>query len=229
VKGDGLQWDHWLAVGDEAALRWSLGVFADLLPEEAEFPTGGVAQEIDERKDFGDLNFTARVTAFTDLGANGMLQGGASARAIPDYTAIDEVNGLAQAGLDNTVFGADLTEGLVSSGDTGFDVADPDGTPGSGDETLAVLDDAVFGYYGFADYAWNRYNSAGLQYSAAEIPDLAGSDVAELELYYTHWFSEFHRLRVAAVAVADDTSEDSYRLALQDTGIVGAHGHGINW
>lgn len=245
VKGDGAQWDHWLPVGDEAALRWSLGVFADLLPEEAEFPSGGVTQEVDERKDFGDLNFTARVTAFTDVGESGMFQVGASARAIPDYTAVDEANGLTTTGLDNTVYGTDLTygwtdetglrrltlgiEGLLASGDTGFDVTDPDAMPGTGDETLAVLDDSVFGYYGFVDYAWNRYNSAGVQYSAAEIPDAAGSDAAELELYYTRWFSEFHRLRFVVVAIEDDTSEDAFRLALQYTGIVGAHGHGINW
>jgi hypothetical protein len=245
VKGDGAQWDHWLPVGDEAALRWSLGVFSNLLPEEAEFPTGGVTQEVDERKDFGDMNFTARVTAFSDLGENGMLQAGISARAIPDYTAIDEVNGLSTEGLDNTVYGLDLTygwvddtglrrftlgaEGLLSSGDTGFDVTDPDGTPGTGDETLAVLDDEVFGYYGFVDYAWNRYNSAGVQYSAAEIPDLSGSDVAELEVYFTHLFSEFHRLRLVAASIEDDTSEDAWRLAVQYTATVGAHGHGINW
>jgi hypothetical protein len=245
VKGDGAQWDHWIPVGDEAALRWSLGVFSNLLPEEAEFPTGGVTPEIDERKDFGDLNFTARVTGFGDLGESGTLQVGASARVIPDYTAVDDANGLSEAGLDNSVWGVDLTygwvdetglrrltlgaEGLVATGDTGFDVTDPDGTPGTGDETLSVLDDAAFGYYGFADYAWDRYNGAGLQYSGAEIPDAAGSDVAELELYYTHWFSEFHRLRLVAAAIEDDTSEDALRFAVQYTGIVGAHGHGINW
>ncbi len=245
VKGDGVQWDHWLPVGDEAAVRWSLGAFASLLPEEAEFPTGGVAQEVDERKDFGDLNFTARVTGFGDVGVNGMLQVGASARAIPEYSAVDEVNGLATSGLDNTVYGVDLTygwvdetglrrftlgaEGLLSSGDTGFEVLDPDTTPGTGDEVLTVLDDSVIGYYGFADYAWSRFNSAGVQYSGAEIPDASGSDVAELEVYFTHWFSEFHRLRFVVASIEDDTSEDAFRLAVQYTGIVGAHGHGINW
>jgi hypothetical protein len=143
------------------------------------------------------------------------------------------------------VYGADVTYGwvddagerqvtvgaevLISSGDTGFEVIDPDTTPGSGDETLRVLDDSVFGYYAFADYAWDRWNSAGAQFSAAEIPDVTESDVSELEVYYTRWLSEFHRLRVVVAAVEDDTSEDAWRIALQYTGIVGAHGHGINW
>lgn len=245
VKGDGVQWDDWLPFGDETAVRWSLGVFSSLLPEQAAFPTGGVSREVAERKDFGDLNFSARVTGFRDLGTNGTLQLGASARAIPDYTAQDAVNALEQSGLESTVYGLDLTygwvgdtgeeritlggEALLSTGDTGFDVNDPDTTPGTGDETLTVLDDSAFGYYAFADYAWDRYHSAGLQYSAAEIVDATGSDASELELYFTRWFSEFHRLRFVVASIADDTSEDALRFAIQYTGIVGAHGHGVNW
>lgn len=245
VKGDGVQWDHWLPVGDDAALRWSLGAFASLLPEEAAFPTADVVTEVDERKDAGDLNFTARVTGFTDLSTASTLQLGASARAIPDYSVVDEVNALGETGLDSTVFGLDVTygwvdetgekrltlgtEALFSTGDNGFAVDDPDTTPGTGDETLTVLDDSVFGYYAFADYAWDRFHSAGAQFSSAEIPDQAGSDVSELELYFTRWFSEFHRLRFVVSTTDDDTSDDALRFALQYTGIVGAHGHGINW
>src|SRR5207248_2602866 len=33
VKGDGVQWDSWTSVGDKTALRWSLGVFNNLLRE----------------------------------------------------------------------------------------------------------------------------------------------------------------------------------------------------
>ncbi|NOT30777.1 MAG: hypothetical protein HOP15_10065 [Planctomycetes bacterium] len=245
VKGDGVQWDHWLPVGDEAAVRWSLGIFSGLVPEEAEFASGGVSQELAERKDFGELNFTARVTAFGDVGSHGTWQLGASARAIPEFTAVDAVNALRQDGLDSTVFGADLTygwvddtgqervtlgvEALVSSGDTGFDVDDPDTTPGTGDETLVVLDDSLFGAYVFADYAWDRFHSGGVQFSAAEIPDAAGSDVSELELYFTRWLSEFHRLRFVVASSEDDTRADALRFAVQYTGIVGAHGHGVNW
>ena len=245
VKGDGLQYDHWFAVGDESVVRWSVGAFSNLLPEELDFPTAEVEQEIAERKSLGDFNFTARVTGFTDAGESGILQLGASARAIPDYSVTDDANGLTEQGLDNEVFGADVTygwvdetgekrftiggEALVNTGDTGFDLADPDGTPGTGDETLSVLDDSVFGYFGFVDYAWDRFDSAGVQYSAAEIPDAAQSDVAELEVYYSHLFSEFHRVRLVVASIEDDTSEDALRVAVQYTATVGAHGHGINW
>ncbi len=245
VKGDGVQFDHWFAVGDASAVRWSIGAFDTLLPEELAFPTADVEQSIEERKSIGDFNFTARVTGFSDVGESSTFQLGASLRAIPDYAVEDPVNALSELELDNQVYGVDLTygwtddtaqrrltiggEALLNSGDTGFDVADPDGTPGSGDETLTVLDDSVFGYYAFADYAWNPFNSAGVQYSAAEIPDAASSDVAELELYYTHLFSEFHRLRLVGGMIEDDTSEDALRVAIQYTATVGAHGHGINW
>jgi hypothetical protein len=258
VRGDGLQWDHWIPVGDAAALRWSLGAFADLLPEEAEFPTADestgeeVRREVGERKRAGDLGFTGRVTAFSDLGSNGTVQLGASVRGIPEYTAtFRETNDpglsgaeLEQSDLESWVYGADLTygwvddtglrrwtvgaEALVSTGDTRFDL-DPGDPAVEGDATLTVREESVLGYYAFADYAWSRYDSAGLQYSAAELTDAAGSDVAELEAYYTHGFSEFHRLRLVVSSLADESSEDALRVAVQYTAFVGAHGHGISW
>jgi hypothetical protein len=245
VKGDGLQWDDWIAVGDSTAVRWSIGAFANLFPEELEFPTAEVEQSVAERKDFGDLNFTARLTGFTDVGASGTLQLGASARMIPSYSVEDGANGLSQEELESSVYGGDLTygwtdetgqrrvtagiEALVSSGDTGFDVSDIDGIPGTGDETLDVLDDSVFGYYAFGDYAWNRFNSAGVQFSAAELPDASQSDVSELEVYFSHQFSEFHRMRLVAVSIQNEADDDALRFAVQYTAFVGAHGHGVNW
>ncbi len=246
VKGDGVQYDQWAAVGDKSALRWSLGVFANLLPEEAAYPVADVALEIDERKDLGDLNFTGRVTAFRDVSENGTLQLGASARIIPEYTVLDEVNDLSEAELGNEVFGVDLTygwiddtgqrrwtlgvEALANSGDIELSVLDPDGTPANGDESLNVKDETVFGFYGFLDYAWSKYRSAGVQYSRATLSDAAETELSEIELYTTRWLSEYHRLRLVGVWSNDDTAdEDSYRVALQYTAIIGSHGHGINW
>jgi hypothetical protein len=245
VKGDGLQFDHWFAAGDSAAVRWSVGAFADLLPEEVEFEVAGVEQEVDDRKNAGDLNFTARLTGFSDAGQSGTFQLGASLRAIPDYSLVDEANGLSQEGLDSTVYGLDATygwvdetglerwtvgaEALLNTGDTRSRLSDPDGSPGTGDEALTVLDDSGFGWYAFVDYAWDRFHGAGLQYSAAEIADASGSDASELELYYSHLLSEFHRLRLVATRIEDDGSEDALRFAVQYTATVGAHGHGINW
>lgn len=242
VAADGLQYDGWTPVGDTTAMRWSLGVFASLVPE-SELEDGEPVVGVADRKDAEDLNFTARLTAFTDAGENGVLQAGASGRFIPDATA--ELNGGEIDGLDSSVFGLDVTyawtsddalrvltaggEFLLNSGDTVL-LVDDGGTPGDGadDALLGSDDDAQTGWYAFVDWTWSRESSAGVQYGAAEIgPD---ADATEIELYYTRRFSEFHRLRFAGVAHETDAGEgDSLRFALQYTATVGAHGHGLSW
>ena len=48
VKGDGLQCDHWFARGRKTAVRWSIGAFASLLPEEEEeFDPDGERRSVD--------------------------------------------------------------------------------------------------------------------------------------------------------------------------------------
>lgn len=250
VKGDGLQWDSWTAVGDSAVLRWSFGVFKGLLPEESEFPNldsagAEIERSVLDRKDVEDLNWTARVTGFSDIGESGVLQLGASARGLPDYTVDDTSNGLSRSGLTNTVVGLDVTYGahddsqqrrwtiggefLFNLGDNGVETIDPDVTPGTGDESLRVLDDDGMGYLAFVDYAWTRNDSAGIEVSSAELADTAGSDVHEVSAYYTRMLSEFHRLRFQATGFDNDGGSDSVRFAIQYTAFVGAHGHGVNW
>ena len=246
VHGDGLQVDHWFAVGDETAVRWSVGVFADLLPEAEEDEDEDAAPEasVEERKSLGDLHYTARLTGFRDAGENGTVQVGLSARAIPDYSFEFEPSGAAEGGLESYVYGLDATYGwkdesglagwtlggeyLRSTGDTGSELDDA-GTPGDpADDAIVVLDEDVGGWYAFADYAWSPYQSVGLQYSEVELPDR--TDVGEVEAYYTRMFSEFHRLRFAVAALESDAEgEDSLRLAVQYTALLGAHGHGVNW
>ncbi len=241
VKGDGLQYDGWTGVGDATAVRWSIGAFASLLPE-SELEDGVPEITVAERKDAGDLNFTARLTAFTDVGTNGVFQAGVSGRFIPDATA--ELNGSEATGLESSVYGLDVTYGwtsddaqralttggefLVNTGDTvaSIDVA---GTPDPTDDTLVGFDDdAQAGWYAFVDWAWNQKHSVGLQYSAVELgPDV---DAAEVELYYSRLFSEFHRIRLVASSYDTDVADgDSLRFAIQYTVTVGAHGHGLNW
>ncbi len=246
VKGDGLQFDQWAPAGKAVTARWSLGVFANLLPEEAAFPTSTASPAIDERKDLGDLNFTGRFTLFGDVSERSTLQWGLSARVIPTYSVDDEVNALSETDLENQVYGMDLTwgwvddtgqrrwtvgaEGLLNSGDIDVQVDDPDATPGNGDESLLVDDASVGGGLAYIDYAWNRNNSAGIQYSRAELADASDSDLTEVELYYTRWLSEFQRVRLVGSWFDDGgADEDSLRLAVQYTAVVGAHGHGINW
>ena len=244
VKGDGLQWDHWTAAGDEGAIRWSIGGFRSLLPEVEDDGTAAVA-EVEDRKDFGELNFTARVTAFHDAGENGTLQVGASARWIPEYAFAFSPSGATAEGLDNAVYGLDVTYGwhddsgvkrwtvggefLVSDGDVGADVVDVGLDSDPTNDVLATVDGSRAGWFAFADYAWDANHSAGLQFSSTELTDGAGSDASELEAYCTWHLSEYHRLRIAASSFESDLEPDALRFALQYTAIVGAHGHGVNW
>jgi len=242
VKGDGLQYDGWTGVGDATAVRWSVGAFASLLPE-SELEDGVPEISVAERKDAGDLNFTARLTAFTDIGTNGVFQAGVSGRFIPDASA--ELNGSEATGLDSSVYGLDLTYGwtsddaqralttgaefLLNSGDTSSTIDDA-GTPDDPtDDTLLGFDDeSQTGWYAFVDWAWNQKHSIGLQYSTVELG--ADLDAAEAEVYYTRLFSEYHRIRLVASSYDTDIEDgDSLRFAIQYTVTVGAHGHGINW
>ncbi len=242
VKGDGLEYDGWTSAGDETVVRWSLGAFANLLPESEE-EEGATVISIADRKDAGDFNFTARLTGFTDVGPNGVFQAGLSGRFIPDASA--ELNGSEADGLDSSVFGLDLTYGwtsddtrrvltaggefLLNTGDTSA-LIDDQGTPddGTDDQLTGFDDDSQFGWYAFVDWAWNHKHSVGVQYSSIETGDDA--DASEIEVYYTRLFSEFHRLRfVASSFESDFEDEDALRLGIQYTVTVGAHGHGINW
>ncbi|MCC7014665.1 MAG: hypothetical protein IT454_19040 [Planctomycetes bacterium] len=251
VKGEGLEWDSWTGVGEGTAVRWSIAALANTLPEEEEDfdPATEAAAEIDSSKELEDFNFTARVTAFTDLSDASVLQLGTSLRSIPRYSVVydDGAGNTAQAdSLSSNVLGLDLTYGwtgetgerkftlggeyLLSMGDNGFEVdPDPDNNPGTADAALSILDEQVGGFFVWADYAWDRFNSAGAQYSLVERADAIQSEAYEVELYFTRMFSEFHRLRLV-LAHSDGEGDDPLAtLALQYTAIVGAHGHGVNW
>jgi hypothetical protein len=247
VKGDGVQWDSWTTAGDKAAVRWSLGVFGNLLPEESEDfdPTTQAAPSIEDRKGIEDFDFTARLTGFTDIGDNGVLQVGASARSLPSFAFTFEPSGSEEHNLSNTVFGVDVTYGwtsdtglstwtfggeyLLDTGDTFASIADP-GTPvDPTDDTVNVSSENLGGFYVFADWAWNRNNSIGLQFSQVELPQDGKPDSNETTAYYTHMFSEFHRLRFEVSGADVQDGEDVVRAAIQYTAFVGAHGHGVNW
>jgi len=244
VKGDGLQYDGWTGVGDATVVRWSLGAFSNLLPETDEVP-GVPLVSVADRKDAGDLNFSARLTGLRDVGTNGQVQLGASARVIPDASA--ELNGVQTTGLESSVLGLDATYGwtsddtlrgltiggefLTNTGDTVAQISDG-GTPGDpSDDVLTGFDDpSQTGWYAFVDFAWNHRHSVGVQYSLVELPEDGEPEASEIEVYYTRMFSEFHRLRLVASSFDTDVQDgDALRFAIQYTVTVGAHGHGINW
>ncbi|TAJ09783.1 MAG: hypothetical protein EPO68_15165 [Planctomycetota bacterium] len=243
LAGDGVQFDDWHALGDATVMRYSVGVFQSLLGESEE--EDGVPHAVDaEQKDLDELGYTARLTAFTEVGDAGTLQFGASARALPDY-AFELDNGASATGLSSTVWGVDLTYGwvdatntrrfttglewLFDTGENGADV-DDQGTPlDPSDDTLDVHDGTVGGYYAFADYAWSAQRSAGIQHSWLELPEAGEPTLAELDLYYTHGLSEYGRLRVGLTFVDAEDGADGVVAALQYTNVIGAHGHAVNF
>jgi hypothetical protein len=236
VKGDGLQWDHWVPIGEGTVLRWSVGAFQSLLPEEDElFPDD--TRSVADRKGFGDLNYTARVTAFADVSERATLQVGASARLIPDYSIEFAAFGDVERGLSSRVYGVDVTYGHVDDTaqkgwTTGLEYLVNAGDNG-GENTMAgavtIFDRALHGFYVFADYAWDVFNSAGVQYSGIQVPDARQTRSAEIELYFTHRLSEYQRLRLSLMGTEMEAGRDSVRAVLQYTAALGAHGHGINW
>jgi hypothetical protein len=240
LGGVGVQYDNWVALGEEVPVRFSIGVFESL---EGGHGHGDEEEDEDEaelhvpdRLDLDEFALTARVTGLCDVGETGVLQLGASLRVTPEFafeTEDDEVDG-----LSNWVVGADATYGW--SDDTGikswtgglewlyFDgdlAADVDGSG-----AISVQDEAVHGFYAFADHAWDRFHSAGAQLSFAELPEDPDEDAAELDLYYTWHMTEYRRLRFGVTLAESDFDEaDFARGYVQFTNFFGSHAHGINW
>jgi len=248
LAGTGLQLDNWFAVGDQTAVRYSLGVFASLAGGHGH----GEEEEEDEvdaftrdRKDLDELSFTGRITGFTDVGETGVFQLGASVRALPDFGFEFDPSGAEADDLENFVWGVDATYGfsdesglktwtfsgeyLIYDGDIGAEL-DDQGTPADPtDDTFTVVDDDVSGFYLWADHQWDQFNSAGVLYSQFEHPEEEKPEDSELTVYYTHNLSEFGRLRGGVVFNDSDEAEDSTRYVVQWTNWFGPHAHGLNW
>jgi len=251
LAGTGVQVDHWFATGDASAVRFSLGVFDSLLDahdhghdRDDEEEHGGEAH-IPDRSELDELNLTARVTGFSDVGESGVFQWGLSLREVPEFTYELDSSGFELAGQSNSVLGADLTygitgesgltgwtfgvEALLFDGDIGAEV-DDEGTPGDeSDDTLEVFDDDAVGYYGWIDRAFDQRNSFGLLYSAFEHPEPSKPEDSELTLYYSRSLSEYARLRFAVTQVDRDEGGDSTTFLVQYTNFFGPHSHGVNW
>ena len=242
LAGDGVMWNSFFTVGEESLVRYSLGVFQSLLPHEhahgAAHDPAEATPYLDDRSQADELNFTARLTGMSDVGERGTLQLGGSTRLIPSfsYRAGEEGQEVLATDLSNAVYGVDLTYAWVA--DSGIETWTLGGEwllmnghlHGHLDvDELEVLKDRVQGLYAFADYKWSLTSAAGVQYGLVEMPEESTPQIAEYDAYYTHWFSEFLRLRFALTWLDDEVGEDSVRLALQFTGVVGPHSHGVNW
>lgn len=241
LAGTGVQFDHWIPLGETVPIRFSLGVFSSLLGEghhgeEEDEPEPESA--VPDRKDIDELSLTARITAMTDVGTSGTLQGGISARHVPEFAFSFDT--LEQSGLSNTVYGADVTygwnddtglksfltgfEALVFDGDLAAEVDDPV-TP----TALTVTEDDVFGFFAYADYGWNGQTSAGTQYSMIEEPEDPSLETSELDFYVSHHFTELRRIRLGLTLIDSDLDGDSSRVYLQFTNFFGNHAHALNW
>lgn len=247
LAGDGVQWDYWNPVGDTTMLRYSVGAFGSLASGHdhgaEEDPEAEVI--VPNRKDVDQLNFTARVTALTEVGENGNFQFGGSGRLIPEFAFEYDPSELYQEGYSNSVFGIDATYGWqndtgIRNFTTGFEYLwntgdldaelDDAGTPGDTTDDALVVDDGTrTGYYAFVDYGWSQKSSAGTQYSRRQANTSDKAERGELDSYYTHHLSEFLRLRAGVTFASDEAGPDSTRFAIQLTSFVGPHGHGLSW
>ena len=244
LGGVGLQYDNWFAAGDATPVRLSLGVFTSLSGEGHHHEEGheeepDLETSVPARKDIDEFSLTARLTGMTDVGETGLLQLGASARLVPEYSLEYHPEELESTGLSNSVFGLDATfsrsnetglktlllggEYLVFSGDLAGELDDP-----LGSSSIEVVHDDVAGFYLFGDYGWDGSNSVGVQYAMADLPESPDADTTELDIYWTKNLTEYRRLRLG-VTFGDMDGEDSTRIYLQFTNYFGNHSHGLNW
>jgi hypothetical protein len=242
LAGTGLQYDNWIPVGDKSVLRYSLGVFQSLLSEGHghgdEDEEDGIEARLEGRRSASELSWTGRLTGMRDIGERGTLQVGVSTRWIPNFEYAFE--GLDEATDNETwVWGVDATYGWKDAqGNRSFTVGgeylifdgdiraefDDDLNP----TQILVEDDTVRGFYLWADHGWTPRDFVGLQWSHVELPEHAGEELDEFDLYYTRFLTEFQRLRFA-VTLRDSDDDQEVRFAIQYTNYIGPHSHGINW
>jgi hypothetical protein len=255
AAGTGIQWDQWFAATDTTTVRYSLGILAGLsgtLEGEAHEHGTTVGEEDveaaipsqSELKDLGQLDFTARLTGFTEFGQGAhAIQYGASGRFVPEYELTSDEEGVEPVGeLSNTVWGFDLTYGwqndtgnrgfatglewLWNTGDLGGTLEEqPDMT-----EAIAVLDDTAAGFYAWGEYRFAQQRHAlGAQWSRAESIAPGLPFVDEYDVYYSWNVTELSRVRFALTMNDPEDGERSYRAAVQLTAFLGPHAHGVNW
>jgi hypothetical protein len=252
LAGTGLQYSDAVDIGDAAeagSVRFSFALFDSLLAEHAhdDEPSGApeIEAHVDERQQLDELAFTARVAGQTTVGESGMLEFGASWRAIPDYAIAYEPSGARIEDLSNDVYGLDITLGtrteqghagwtcgaeyLLFDGDLGGALSDPGNTPGDPtDDVLSVFQDDVSGYYIWVERGLDASSSVGALYSSLERPEPGRPEESELQVYYTRHLSEFARLRFGVTAFESEAEVDSQALLVQFTSFVGTHAHGLS-
>jgi len=247
LPGTGLQFDNFFFVGDETVVRYSVGGFARLGGhghEEEDDDPNAIEELTRQRLEADEVGVTARLTAFTDVGESGVLQGGVSLRHTPEFD-YDIADGQDTESATTTAYGLDLTYGWASDtgietftagaealfldGDIGADPIDPDMMPGTGDETIDVFDGTAFGWFAYADFGWTQNDNVGVQVSMLQRPERGKPTTTEYDLYYTKTFTEFQRVRFQLTFADQEAAPDSMRAAVQYTVFVGSHAHAVNF
>ncbi|MFT7670550.1 MAG: hypothetical protein ACI8X5_003259 [Planctomycetota bacterium] len=248
LAGDGVQWDNWTSFGEATLLRYSAGAYMNLSGGghgHDDEEDSGPELHVSDRHAGEDLGFAGRLTAMTETGSNGILQFGTSIRLSSDFAFEDDTSGVEVSGMRNVVYGLDLTYGeiaddgihqwssgaeiLLNDGDLSAELNDG-GTPGNpADDSIDVHNGSALGGFVYFDRQWSQAESAGGQFSWIQEPEPGKPREEQYDLYYTRHLSEFLRIRFGIGYVNSTDEPDSAYAAIQFTGFIGAHGHGLNW
>lgn len=245
LPGTGAQFDTRFGRGARSSWRASFGVFSELGADHAhgDEEEEGPEQVLAERRDLGDLAFTARVAQRLRSGEHGRFEWGLSARHLADLGFEDDDTGLAVEDLSNTVFGVDARftdrpgedehasgagwtfggELLLATGDLGAEV--DEGAPAPGDESLRIFDDEVSGWYAFGERHFDERTSLGLMLGSFEHPEDGAPEEFEAVGYLTRRVGHGARLRFFAGTTDSDESGEAFRVGVRLTAVFGPHSH----
>lgn len=246
LPGTGAQIEANFGRRSHSVWRASLGLFSDLGSDHGH--AGGAEEEaaeieLDGRRDVGDLAFTARVAQRVRTGERGRVEWGLSARHLADFTFVADSAGLEVQGLSNTVFGVDARftnragsdvhgvgsgwtfggEALLASGDVGAEL--DEGAPAAGDESLAVLDDDLSGWYAFGERHFDERTSLGLLVGSFEHPEVGAPTESEAVAYLTRRIGSAARLSFFAGTNDSDEDGETVRIGIRLTAVFGPHSH----
>lgn len=192
------------------------------------------------RRTFRGLTFWGRLSSSFDLSPNWELETGLSGLLNDKTQSEGEDPALMQkqrqlAGLDLKLTYFPLRDNQFRSFTWGTEMlysdnsylADPDETPGTGDEFNQ--DVGSLGLYSYVTYKWSRHWSAGFLYDWLQSATDSNDETAAYSPFVTYALSHWNQLRLQYTYTDQDPVsglEDNDALYLQWTWIIGAHSHG---
>jgi len=196
---------------------------------------------------FGGLNFWGRLSTYFDLTPDWQFETGISGLSNPETEdrggALLQPNGISTLtekkrqleGLDVKFSYVPLRNNQFESFTWGTEVlhsdnrylADPDGIPNNGDESMQNV--ASYGLYSYVVYKWSRQWSAGFLYDWLESAQNHNEKTTAYSPFITFAMSHWNQLRLEYThtehnATCGLQSDDA--IYLQWAWIIGAHSHG---